>query len=105
MPYSARRADVTKIVQWLKCGDECHWENQTKLLSGVIAIFKEMSRPIPRLDKAPRRYRLPTVLPAHAAAIKDAMPYLRGMLAAMHARSRIDALDYGQAALGLLPEG
>ena len=84
-------------------GDELQWEEQAEVLSNVIAIFKELSRAIPHLDKSPIPSRELYSFPALPAGINDAMPHLRGMLAAMHGHSRKDALDYGEAALALLP--
>jgi hypothetical protein len=96
MMYSGSRTDVKNIVQWLRGNDESQWEAQTKLLFETMAILREMSDPIIRRDK-------PDLLPPRAAGINAAMPYLRGMLAAMFGHNRQDALEYGEAILALLP--
>jgi hypothetical protein len=96
MMYSGNRTDVKNIVQWLRGVDESKWEAQTRLLFEIIAVLREMSDPIIRRDK-------PDLLPPRAVGINAAMPYLRGMLAAMFGHNRQDALEYGQAALALLP--
>jgi hypothetical protein len=106
MLYLASRTDLKNIVEWLRGGDESQWEGQTKLLSDTIAVFKELSRPIPHPDRSPNPSpRDLYSFPALPAGINEAMPYLRGMLTAMRGRSRQDALDYGEAAFALLPEG
>jgi hypothetical protein len=96
MTYSASRTDVKNILQWLRGHDDSRWEEQTRLLFETMAVLREMSDPIIRRDK-------PDLLPPRAAGINDSMPYLRGMLAAMFGHNRQDALEYGQAALELLP--
>jgi hypothetical protein len=103
--YPASRSDLKNIVRWLGGRDESQWEEQTRVLSDTIAILKELSRPMPRLDRQPSQHRGPDLLLPGTARINDAMPYLRGMLTAMRGRSRQDALDYGEAAFALLPEG
>jgi hypothetical protein len=105
MMYSASWTDLKNIVQWLRGRDESKWEEQTELLSETIAIFKELSRPTPPLDSGQTPGRELYSFPALPARINEAMPHMRGMLAAMHVRSRQDALEYGEAALSLLPEG
>lgn len=102
--YSSSRTDVENIVQWLRGRDESQWEHQSRLLAAAIAVLREISRPATRRDETGSRSIEPDLLPPKAAAINDAMPYLRGMLASMYGHSRIDALDYGKAALKLLPE-
>src|ERR1700678_2431959 len=106
MLYSASWTDLKNIIQWLRGRDESQWEERTKELSDTITILKELSRPIPRPDRSPIRSREPDLLPSsEAVGINDAMPHLRGMLVAMHVRNRQEALDYGEAALSLLPTG
>ena len=102
MLYPATRTDLKNILQWLRGQDESQWEEQTTVLSDTIAVFKELSRPIPHLNRLPNAGRDVYSFPALPAGINDAMPYLRGMLEAMGVRNRQDALDYGEAALGLL---
>lgn len=102
--YSSSRTDVENIVQWLRGRDESQWEHQSRLLAAAVAVLREISRPA-RRDETGSRSGEPELMPPEAAGINDAMPYLRGMLAAMNGRSRMDALDYGKAALKLLPEG
>jgi len=99
--YPSSRTDVENIVQWLQGRDESQWEKQSRLLAAAIVVLREISR----RDKTGGRGTKTDLLPPEAAGINDALPYLRGMLAAMNGRSRIDALDYGKAALKLLPEG
>jgi hypothetical protein len=96
MMYSGSRMDVKNIVQWLRGVDESKWEEQTRLLFEIMAVLREMSDPIIRRDK-------PDLLPPRAVGINAAMPYLRGMLAAMFGHNRQEALEYGESALGLLP--
>ena len=105
MIYPASRIDLKNIVQWLRGRDESQWKAQTRVLSDTIAILKELTRPMPRLDRQPSQHRGPDLLLPGSADINNAMPYLRGMLAAMHEHRREDALRYGKAALELLPEG
>jgi hypothetical protein len=102
MIYSATRSDLKSIVQWLRGGDESQWEQQSRLLAATIAVLKEISRPVTRLDEAGSRE--PDLLPPRAAEINAAMPYLRGMLASMNRHGREYALEYGETALELLPE-
>jgi hypothetical protein len=105
MMYAASWTDLHNIVQWLRGRDESQWEEQTKLLSDTMVILSELSRPIPRLDSSPNPTSELYAFPALPADINDAMPYLRAMLSAMYWRSREDAIEYGEAALALLPEG
>ena len=105
MTYSASWTDLKDIVQWLSGGDESEWEDRTKALSDTIAILRELSRPLPSLKRMPSRGWEPQLVLPEAPAIRDAMPYLRGMLAAMRGHSRQHALAHGKAALELLPEG
>jgi hypothetical protein len=99
--YSAARANVQNILQWLRGDDESQWEEQTRLLSETVAVLREMSGPTTRKSGS----RKPQLIRPRGAGINDAMPYLRGMLAAMDGRRRKDALEYGEAACTLLPEG
>lgn len=99
MTYSAARADVQNILQWLRGDDESQWEEQIGLLSDTVAVLREMSRPTHGT-----RSRRPDVTPLGPAGINDAMPYLLGMLAAMDGHNRKDALEYGEAAWALLPK-
>ena len=101
--YSGSRTDLRNILQWLRGGDESQWEEQTRLLFETMAVLREMSLPITRPYKTGSRSTEPDLLPPRAAGINDSMPYLRGMLAAMFGHNRQDALEYGEAALELLP--
>jgi hypothetical protein len=103
--YSAAREDVQNIVQWLRGDDESQWDEQIGLLSNAMAVLSELSRPITRRDETGSRSREPDVLPPGAAKINAAMPYLQGMSAAMRRHGREYALEYGETALELLPEG
>ena len=103
MTYSASRTDVKNILQWLRGRDEARWEEQTRLLFETMAVLRELSLPIARRDKTGSRSIEPDLLSPRAAGINDGMPYLRGMLAAMFGHNRKDALEYGEAALELLP--
>lgn len=78
---------------------------QTKLLSDTIAVLIEASRPIIRPAQTGSRSREPDVFPPGAARINAAMPYLQGMLASMKRHHRQYALELGETALELLPEG
>lgn len=102
MLYPASRTDLQNIVQWLRGEDDSQWEHHSRLLAATIAVLKEISRPVTRLDEAGSRE--PDLLPPRAAEINAAMPYLRGMLASMNRHGREYALEYGEAALELLPE-
>jgi hypothetical protein len=95
--------DLNNIVQWLRGVDESQWEKQSKLLAATIAVLREMSRPITRRDKMGTQSTEPDLLPPDAAKINAAMPYLRGMLAAMNMHDREYAIEYGKTALELLP--
>jgi hypothetical protein len=105
MMYSPSRTDVKNIVQWLRGGDESQWADQISLLSEAISQLQDLSRPIIRPDETGSRSREPDLLPPGATEINAAMPYLRGMLASMKRHGREYALEYGEAALELLPEG
>jgi hypothetical protein len=102
MVYSTSRTDLKNIVEWLRGDDDSQWEHHSRLLAATIAVLREISRPITRQDKTESRD--PDLLPPRATEINAAMPYLRGMLASMNRHGRDYALEYGGAALELLPE-
>jgi hypothetical protein len=112
MTYSSPRADLERIVQWLQSTDESHWDKQTPLLSGAISGLQKVSN---QTTKAPgatltsgsteRPSSESETFSPKATAVNVAMPQLMKMLKAMHEHNRAAALEYGQAALGLLPEG
>jgi hypothetical protein len=104
MMYSASRTDLKTIVQRLRASDDSQWEEQIRLLSDTMAVLTDMSRPITRRDKTGSRSIEPDLLPPGAAKINAAMPYLRGMLAAMFGHNRKEALEYGETALEFLPD-
>lgn len=104
MIYSASRTDLKNILEWLRGDDDSEWEHQSRLLAATIAVLKEISRPVARQGETGSRSREPDLLPPGAAEINAAMPYLRGMLAAMNRHRRGYALEYGEAALELLPK-
>jgi hypothetical protein len=87
MMYSASRADLKNIVQWLRGHDESQWPDQIRLLSDTITDLENSTD-----LKTPQ-----------TTAIDVAMPHLIKMLIAMKSRKRVAALDQGQMALALLP--
>jgi chemotaxis family two-component system response regulator Rcp1 len=99
--YSAARAHVQNILQWLRGDDESQWEEQIGLLSDTVAVLREMTGPTPPKSGAQK----PHLIPPRAAGVNDAMPYLLGMLAAMDRHNSKEALKYGIAAWALLPKG
>ena len=68
-----------------------------------MAALREISRPTIRPHKTWSRSIEPD-FPPGAAGINEGMPYLRGMLSSMFGHNRKDAIEYGEAALELLPE-
>jgi len=104
MVYRAARTQLGTILHWLQVPDDSQWEEQIQALFEVIAILKELSRPLPYLERSPDPNGELYTFPALPAGINDAMPFLRAMLTAMRGRSRQDALDFGEAAWALLPQ-
>jgi hypothetical protein len=105
MSYSASRADVKKVIQWLRSDDESQWEDQTSLLYNTISELDRMARPLRRPDETGSGSVESNVFSSEANVIGAAIPELRKMLSAMHSRNRDVAIESGEAALALLLEG
>jgi hypothetical protein len=108
MAHSAR-AVLENIVQWLQSNDESQWDEQTRLLSETISslqdIFSQKAQGTTQTTGSTERPSAESeTFSPEATAINVAMPQLMKMLKAMHEHNRTAALEYGQAALGLLPE-
>ena len=95
MMYSASREDLKTVLDWLRGSDESQWQYQTTLLSDMISDLQRMARRSMQSDSAPRG----------ADEITTALPHLTKMLGAMHNRNKSAAIECGEAALALLPEG
>ena len=100
MPYSASRADVKNVLEWLRSNDEVQWEDQTALLSQTISDLEEMARPKTPHDKTVNR----STESREATAINAAMLDLIEMSMAMELGNREEAIESGKTALALLPE-
>jgi hypothetical protein len=103
--YSASRADLENVIQWLRSNDESQWDDQISLLSETISKLQRMARPIRRPEKTGSRSAESNFFSIEANAITVAMPQLRNMLSAMRSRNRPAAIESGEAALSLLPRG
>lgn len=103
-----RRTDLTNIIEWLKGNDESRWDDQTRLLSETISELEDFPRQATKgHEAAPGSRGRPSAesnsYSQEATSISVAMPELMKMLKAMQDHNRAGALEYGQAALGLLP--
>ena len=96
--------ELKNIVRWLESSDESQWKDVTRLLSETVSKLQDLGHP-PPLDKTERPSSESEAFSPEATAINVAMPQLMKMLTAMHEHNRVNALEYGQAALGLLLEG
>jgi plasmid stabilization system protein ParE len=108
MTFSTLRADIERIVRWLRSNDETDWDEQTRSLSQTIADLQELPRTgmgvAETIGSKERRSAEAESFSPEATAIHVAMPQLVQMLGAMHIRNRELAVKHGEEALGLLPE-
>jgi hypothetical protein len=102
MMYSTSWTDIKNIVQWLRSGDESHWEEKIRSLLETVSELKELGHPPPHESPGPSAES--KVFSPEANAINVAMPQLIKMLEAMRDHNREAALEHGQTALGLLPD-
>jgi hypothetical protein len=105
MVYSATREDIKTVLEWLYGSEQSQWEYQTTLLSDTIGDLRHMASPLRHPDKTGSRSMAPPQIPPGADKINSAMPHLTKMLRAMQSRNRPAAIESGEAALALLPEG
>src|SRR5579864_4979338 len=105
MMYSASREDLKTVLEWLRGSDESQWKYQTTLLSDMISDLQRMAPRVHRPEKSGSRSMESNFVPPGANEINTAIPHLRKMLQAMHSRNRDVAIESGEAALALLPEG
>lgn len=108
MTHSAR-AELENIVQWLQSNDESQWDEQTRLLSETISglqdVFNQKAQGATQTTGSAERPSAESeTFSPEATAINVAMRQLMKMLKAMHDHNRAGALEYGETALGLLPE-
>jgi hypothetical protein len=101
---TSTRTDLKNILQWLRGVNEFQWEDETRLLSETVSELQDLALPA-RPDATDRPTAESEILSPEATAINVAMPQLIKMLRAMHDHNRAAALDYGQMALELLPDG
>jgi hypothetical protein len=95
--------DLKNIIQWLRSSDDSQWYDVTRLLSETVTDLESMVHP-PHVDTGGPSSESETFSPK-ASAINVAIPQLTKMVKALHEHRRAAALEYGQAALRLLPEG
>ena len=105
MMYTTSRRELEGVLQWLRGSDESHWHAQTTLTSQTISNLQDL----PRQARATAGMtELPSAesdsFSAKVTAVNVAMPQLMKMWEAMHNHNREAALEYGQAALELLPD-
>ena len=106
MQYPARRNELRNLLQWLREGrDESIWEDQIHLLSETISALQDLAHPTATPEPTNRRSAESDAFSPEATAINVATPQLMKMLDAMKVHDRKAALEYGEAAVGLLPEG
>jgi hypothetical protein len=105
MPYPASRNDLKKFLQWLRGWEESGWEDQIRLLSETISALQDLAHPTANPEPINRRSAESDSFSREATAINVATPQLMKMLGAMKDHDRTAALEYGEAAVGLLPEG
>jgi hypothetical protein len=103
--YSGRRADLENVLQWLRSNDELQWEDQTRLLFKTVSDLEKMAQARTRHDETGSRSVEPDFFSREANAINVARPELTKMMNAMRSRNRAAAIESGEAALALLPEG
>jgi hypothetical protein len=102
--YSASRADLENIIQWLRSNDDLQWEDQTALLSQTVDDLEKMAQARTPHDKTGGRSAESDFFSSEAAAINAAMFDLIEMSLAMELGNRTEAIKSGEAALALLPE-
>jgi hypothetical protein len=102
--YTVSRIDPKNILQWLRGGDESQWDERTRLLSETISKLQDLVHP-PHRDVTGGPSAESDSFSPEAAAISVATASLMKMLAAMHGHNRAKALEHGEAAMELLPEG
>jgi hypothetical protein len=105
MTYTASREDVKSVLEWLYSSDQSQWEDQTKRLVEAIYDFERMGHPLRHPDNTGTRSQETDFHSPEANAINVAMPQLKNMLSAMQSRDRVAAIESGEAAVALLPEG
>jgi hypothetical protein len=104
MMYTTSRREVEGIVQWLQGNHESHWHAQTTLMSQTISNLQDLLRQARATAGTTERPSAESdSFCDKATAINVAMPQLMKMWEAMHNHNREGALEYGQAALELLP--
>jgi len=105
MQYPVSRNELRNLLQWLREGrEESSWEDQIRLLSETIANLQDLAHPTANPEPTNRRSAESDSFSPYATAINVAVPQLMKMLDAMKAHDRTPALEYGEAAVGLLPE-
>lgn len=104
MTYSASVENVKTVLQWLRSSDDLQWEDQTALLSQAVDDLEKMARPKTQLDRTGRQGES-DFFSREAPAINAAMFDLIEMSLAMELGNREEAIESGEAALALLPEG
>ena len=104
MTYSASIENVKTVLQWLRSSDDLQWEDQTALLSQAVDDLEKMARPKTQLDRTGRQGES-DFFSREAPAINAAMFDLIEMSLAMELGNREEAIESGEAALALLPEG
>jgi hypothetical protein len=103
--YTTSRRELEGIVQWLRASDESHWDDETTLLSRTVSALEDLPRQVrAKGGTSEGRSSESETFSAQATAVNVAMPHLTKMSEAMRDHNRAAALEYGETALGLLPE-